>query len=57
MSAISSVSLRAGTILRSNVEGNEDMILMGPGVYIHNMTPAIARQWIETLTPITEEEN
>jgi len=46
------VSLSASPIHPATT--NKDLLLMGPGVYIH-MTPEVARQWIGVLEQIAKE--
>ena len=51
------VSFLAGPIEPSSLLANPDLgqqVTMGPCLYF-NIKPEIARQWIETLTPIANE--
>lgn len=50
---IISASLSAGRLYRS--PGGP--LVMGAGVYIHNMTAELAAQWIGVLEEITKETN
>lgn len=56
MSAVIGVSLSATPIYRGTTPTTADMILMGSGVYIHAMTPELARQWIGVLESIAGVE-
>lgn len=47
-----SVSIRAIPLQRAAT--SEEMLLMGPGLYLH-ITPEIARQWIGVLEEIAKE--
>ena len=49
---IISTSLSALPLIRSS----SGIVLMGAGVYIPNMTAETARQWVQVLTQITDEE-
>lgn len=52
---IISATVRARPLRRTDVD--PALLLMGAGdIYIHDMTPELARQWIDTLTTIAEGE-
>jgi len=48
-----SAAINAGPI---HVTGN-GLVYMAGSLYIHNMNPETARQWIQALGPIAESEN
>jgi hypothetical protein len=50
MSGVISVGISA-----EKLSIHSGIIRMGAGIYIHDMTPEMASQWIETLTTITKE--
>ncbi|UDL14895.1 hypothetical protein PP357_gp48 [Arthrobacter phage Sarge] len=37
--------------------GSPDMVCMSDELFIHNMTPELARQWIGVLEPIAKDRN
>lgn len=49
---IGTVSVNAGPLFQST----NGLFIMAGSVYIHEMTPQIARQWIQALTPIAAKE-
>jgi len=51
MSAVISVGISA-----EKLSIHADILRMGAGIYIHDMTPEMAAQWIETLSKIKKEK-
>lgn len=52
MSAVISVSVNAGPIFQAS----DGVVIMITGLYIHELTPEVAAQWIGVLKPIAEGE-
>lgn len=50
---IGTVSVNAGPLFQST----NGLFIMAGSVYIHEMTPQIARQWIRVLEETAKEEN
>jgi hypothetical protein len=49
---IGTVAVNAGPLFQST----NGLFIMAGSVYIHEVTPQIARQWIRVLEPLAEEE-
>jgi len=52
MTTMISVSVTAGTIFRST----EGIVIMAGRLYIHELTPEVAKQWLPIITEIAGEK-